>query len=249
MRRQRRTAPVGSAPDDPDRHAAFTGTIPSKLTGFDFEVCCTVAWNGSPAWSGEACDKVASRATSLLRGYSPVHADLAGTRLAADLAAGIPLFDNPPARVCARNVVVTVDPDQLELAQQRALHLREREVAAAKHEVERAELEYLKETVFKDTASAALWWLHRNDYDVAKLSTVVQNLNDTVKIVTGGDDPGPADLLITALDALAPDLDQRERYEIHHQLVRSLSSMHRNEQANSLLYRIRDDTTESLPAH
>jgi hypothetical protein len=126
--------------------------------------------------------------------------------------------------VWAEDVIVTVDPDQFELAQQHAQRLREREVATAGHEVERAELAYLKSTVFKNTASAALRWLRHHDHDVSGLNSVVRDLEHTVKIVAG-DDPGPVETLITTFDALAPDLDRippdsrRKRGTRNHELL------------------------------
>lgn len=234
MRWRRRTTPVGLAQDEPDRRAPFTGPVPSELPGFDFEVCCTVVWNASPAWQEKACKEVAAHATRLLSSYSPIHANLAGTRLAADLSEASMLSDNPPVRVWAEDVVVTVAPDQLELAQQHAQHLRQREVAAAGFEVERAELTYLKNTVFENTASAALWWLRHHNHDVTKLSSVVEDLNHTVKIVAGDNILPPVDALITAFDALVPDLDPRERYETHEQLAQILDVLGRNKDADAL---------------
>ncbi|WP_216216938.1 hypothetical protein [Amycolatopsis aidingensis] len=241
MRWRRRTTP-----DEPDRRAPFTGSIPSELPGFDFEARCTVVWNASPGWREAALQEVADQAASLLRGYSPVHAELAGTRLAADLAAGRTLSDDPPVRVWAEDVVVTVATDQLELAQQYAQRLRERELAAAGHEVERAELTYLKNTVFKNTASASLWWLRHHNHDVTKLSSVVEDLNRTVKIVAGDDILPPVDALITAFDALVPDLDPRERYEIHLKLAQILYTLGRNKDADALRSQFRTHPQEGL---
>ncbi|OKK00275.1 hypothetical protein AMK34_01080 [Amycolatopsis sp. CB00013] len=130
-------------------------------------------------------------------------------------------------------------PDQLELAQQHAQQLRQREVAAAGHEVERAELTYLKNTVFKNTASAALWWLRHHDYDVTKLSSVVEDLNRTVKIVAGDDILPPVDALITALDALIPDLAPSTRYETHDQLAKILDVLGKTENADALRSQLR----------
>ncbi|MET8850708.1 hypothetical protein [Amycolatopsis sp. NPDC004625] len=196
-----------------------------------------MVWNASPAWQGKALQAVADHATTLLSGYSPIHADLAGTRLIADLTTGRTLSADPPIRAWAEDVVVTVDPDQLELARHHAQHLREQEVAAAGHGVERTELRYLRETVFKDTASAALWWLRHHDHDVTALKSVFPDLEHAVKLVDGGDAPGPVDALITAFDALTPDLDHRARYELHQQLAHILSALGRSEAAESLLSR------------
>ncbi|WP_143202310.1 hypothetical protein [Amycolatopsis sp. CB00013] len=239
MRWRRRTTPVGFAQEEPDRRAPFTGAVPSELPSFDFEVRCTVVWNASPAWQEKACREVVAHAINLLSNYSPTHADVAGTRLAADLAAGTVLSNDPPVRVRAEDVVVTVAPDQLELAQQHAQQLRQREVAAAGHEVERAELTYLKNTVFKNTASAALWWLRHHDYDVTKLSSVVEDLNRTVKIVAGDDILPPVDALITALDALIPDLAPSTRYETHDQLAKILDVLGKTENADALRSQLR----------
>ncbi|GAA1937431.1 hypothetical protein [Amycolatopsis minnesotensis] len=239
MHWRRRTTPVGLAQDEPDRRAPFAGPIPSELPGFDFEVCCTVVWNASPAWQEKACAKVAAQAANLLNDYSPIHAGLAGTRLAADLAAGKALSDDPPVRVWAEDVVVTVAPDQLELAQQHAQHLRQREVAAAGHEVERADLTYLKNTVFKNTASATLWWLRNHNHDITALSSVVEHLNRTVKIVAGNDILSPLEALIAAFDTLIPDLDPSTRYEIHDQLATILAVLGKTEDADALRSQLR----------
>jgi hypothetical protein len=231
MRWSGRRAPVGRAP--------FTSPVPSELPGFDFEVGYTVIWNASPAWQQKACKEVAARAISLLSSYSPIHANLAGTRLAADLAEASILSDNPPVRAWAEDVVVTVAPEQLELAQQHAQHLRQREVASAAHEVERAELTYLKNTVFKNTASAALWWLRHHNHDVTTLSSVVDDLNRTVTIVAGDNILPPVDALITAFDTLVPDLDPHERYEVHEQLAQILDVLGRNKDADALRSHLR----------
>jgi hypothetical protein len=235
---RRRTTPAGPAQDEPDRRAPFTGPIPSKLRGFDFQTQCTVVWNASSAWREKARQVVADHATSVLSGYSPVHADLAGTRLTADLTTGVALSDDARIRVWAEDVVVTVDPGQLALAQQHAQHLREREVAAAAHEVERTELGYLKKDVFSTTASAALWWLRHHDHDVTGLKSVAPDLERAVKIVNGGDAPGPVDALITAFDALTPNIEGPARYELHQRLAHLLT-LGGSEAADSLLSRAR----------
>ncbi|MEW2506013.1 hypothetical protein AB0878_36715 [Amycolatopsis sp. NPDC047767] len=238
MRWRHRATSVGLAQGEPDRRAPWAGPIPSKLAGFDFEVRCTVVWNAPPGWREKARRAVAAHATKLLGNYSPVHADLAETRLAADLAVGCTLSDDPPIRVWAEDVAVAVDPDQFELARQHAQRLREREIATAGHEVERAEIEYLKNTVFKDTASAALWWLRRHDHDVLGLNSVVPDLEHTVKIIAGAGDQDPVGTLVTAFDALVPDLGRNERYEIHQQLAQILAALGRNGEADALLSRV-----------
>lgn len=234
MRWRRRTTPVGLAQDEPDRRAPFTSPVPSELHGFDFEVCCTVVWNASPAWQEKACEEVAARAAGLLSGYSPIHAKLAGTRLAANLTEPSMPSENPPVRVWAEDVVVTVAPDQLEMAQQHAQYLRQREVASAEHEVERTELTHLKNTVFTNTASAALWWLRHHNHDVTKLKSVIEDLKHTVNIVAGANLPPPVEALVAAFDALVPNIAPHARYEIHEQMAQILDHLGRQKDADAL---------------
>lgn len=244
MRWRHRATSVGLAQGEPDRRAPWTGPIPSKLAGFDFEVRCTVVWNAPPDWQEKARQTVAAHATELLGHYSPVHADLAGTRLAANLAVGCTLSNDPPIRAWAEDVTVAVDPDQFELAQQHAQRLRQREIATAGHEVERAEIEHLKNTVFKDTASAALWWLRRHDHDLLGLSSVVPDLEHMVKIVAGNDDQDPVGTLVTAFDALVPDIGRNERYETHQQLAQILAALGRKGDADALLSRVMERSVD-----
>jgi len=215
----------------------LTCPVPSELAHFDFTLTCTVAWNSAPEWQAAARNTVVSHAVGVLHGYSPLDASRAETQLAAELAHGSQLGDEPDARVWAEGVSVTAEPHLLELAQQRANHLRHQQILDAKHEVERAELRYLKGSVFTDLASASLWWLRRHDYDVRQLGGVLPDLERAVAVIAGTESPGWVDLIGDAFDALTPDLNQNRRYAIHKRLAEILASLDRSEEATALLVR------------
>lgn len=238
MRRNRRRKPAGLTRDTSTdvliRRTPFAATVPSALDYFDFDVHCTVVWSAPPGWQEAARQAVAFHTSSRLSDYPPNRWQLAGTHLAAELATVCQLAEKPLVRVWAEDLVVTVESRQLELAEQHAQRLRERQLLDAEHDVERAELRYLRNNVFTDTASAALWWLRHNDYDVTRLNSVTKDLKSTVALVEGNAEQYWADTIITVFDALAPNLNQNGRYELHRNLAQIIHGLGEKEKAEIL---------------
>lgn len=238
----RRYRPQAGFPADipaavPIHRSPLSCPVPSELIHFDFTLTCTVVWNGAPQWQAAARHAVTGHAALRLGERSVLEARLAETQLAAELAHGGHLGEDAGVRVWAEDVSVTAEARLVELAEQRAHHLRRQQIRDAEHEAERAERRYLKGSVFTDLASASLWWLRRHDHDVQKLSSIIQDLESAVTIVAGTEAPGWVDMISDAFDALAPDLNQNERYAIHKRLAEILASLDRNEEAAALLAR------------
>ncbi|WP_409464819.1 hypothetical protein [Amycolatopsis sp. GA6-003] len=226
---------------EPDRRTPLKAPFPSELPHFDFDLSCTIVWNGPVAWRESARQAVAGHAAWRLSGYSPIHASVAETRLAAELAAGCELGGALPIRVRAEDVSISVEPHLLDLAQQRAKRLREKQVLDAEHEVERAEMRYLKNSIFADLSSAARWWLRRHDHDVTQLEAVVPTLRNTVELISGDEAPETVDAIIAAFDTVAENLNQNGRYALYRGLAEILSGLDKHEEADALMSRIRGD--------
>ena len=134
-------------PVDDGCRAELAVALPSAVDYLDFRLRCTVMWDGELAMRPFALQAVAERARSTLRRFHPTRWQLAEIDVAADLAVA---WAEPKAH--ARDVVVTVDDEHLDLARQHAARQRElAEQAAADH----AELTYLRDTVLADPATAA----------------------------------------------------------------------------------------------
>jgi hypothetical protein len=227
--------------------APFAAAVPSAIDYFDFDVQCTVVWCAQPGWREVAVRAVAAHVVDALSHYHPTRWQLAEALLAADLVTPCLLIDVPGVQVWAEELAVTVEPRQLQLARHHAQQLRQQQHLDAEHDVERAELRYLRTSVFSDTATAVLWWLHHNDHDVTRIGSVIEELKKTVAVIAGNSEGQWVDTIIETFDAVAPNLNRNGRYELHRNLAQILYGLNEKEKAEILLSRTKPGPVDTLP--
>ncbi|MER5770905.1 hypothetical protein [Streptomyces sp. NPDC001985] len=144
--------------------------LPSSAEDYDFLFSATVRWCPVPAPGGappiHACglavDSILERARAITSTREPGRASLVQHELDGELAT---MCADSTSRVqaMALDVALTLaDEDRERLAKLAAVRKDE---AVWEHErkYEQSRRAYLGEDVLKDTSSAVVWWLHRND--------------------------------------------------------------------------------------
>lgn len=219
------------------QRAPLEASLSSAVDCFDFEFRCTVVWNAPPGSREGSRQAVATMAAARLCTFQPTEWRRAEIELADELSEPKQLAKKLPALAWTEDLTVRVESSQLELAERYAQRIRQRVLLDAEHDLERAELRYLKHSVFADTASAAVWWLRHNNYDVVQLNEMIKSLKATVAIVADSDEQDWADTIIGVFDAVAPNLNRSGRYELHQRLARILHGVGEAEKAKTLLSR------------
>jgi hypothetical protein len=149
--------------------------LPSAADDYDFLFSATVRWcpvpvpAGTPPInaSGLAVDAILARARALTSIRNPERSSLAQHELNGQLAT---MWDDSTSRVQALAVDVTLtlaDQDRERLAKLAAVRKDE---AVWEHErkYEQSRRSYLGDDVLRNTGSAVVWWLHRNDDRIDK---------------------------------------------------------------------------------
>ncbi|MGW5353550.1 hypothetical protein ACWERV_23940 [Streptomyces sp. NPDC004031] len=149
--------------------------LPSLWEDYDFLFTATVRWCPSGRAAGEpvinpaglAIDAILARARSVTEKREPNRASLVQHELNGVLGRMRP-DDTGYLQVMADGVVLTLpEADQKRLTKLAAVRKDE---AVWEHErkYEQSKRDYLGEDVLKDTGSAVVWWLSRNDDQVEK---------------------------------------------------------------------------------
>lgn len=170
--------------------------LPSLWEDYDFLFSATVRWrpvSSRPEESvaghaGLAVNAVLERAASLTRELLPYRASLARHQLNGAL--GVMLTD-PTGRldVMAENVALTLsDADSQRLDR---LSTVRKEEAVWQHERnhERDKRAYLGDDVLKDTGSAVVWWLARNDDHIKRTTDDIGTLAQLASAANNDDVP------------------------------------------------------------
>jgi len=161
---------------------------------------------------------------------------LAGIELAAALAAPTEVGPVPEMSWHARNVAVTVDEEHLEAARQHATGQREQiEAWAADH----AELRYLRDTVFADPATATVWWLRHNEYDLTRVEPTLATLRTVMGRVGNAETPRWVDQFLDLVSTAVGHLSPAREVELRGKLASVLTEFGATEKADHLNERIR----------
>ncbi|MEU2953539.1 hypothetical protein [Streptomyces xanthochromogenes] len=158
-------------PPAPRQEVRINGVaLPSAVTDYDFLFSATVRWSvlespdgamlGNP--SGLAVDTVLQRAREITAGQPPSRSALLQHQLDGALAIMLP---DPGGRLQAMALEVSLGlpgPDLERLAKLSAVR-KEQDVWEHERNHERNKRDYLGGDVLKDTGSAVVWWLARNE--------------------------------------------------------------------------------------
>ncbi|MHC5908680.1 hypothetical protein ACVNF4_33105 [Streptomyces sp. S6] len=152
------------------RHVA----LPSSAADYDFSFCATVHWllldvpDDAPPVSpaGLAMDAIVQRARSVASRQPPERSALVQHELEGALAT---MRTDPTGRVMAMATDVSLslpEPDRERLVKLAGVR-KDEDVWEHERNYERNKRAYLGDDVLKDTGSAVVWWLARNEEEVA----------------------------------------------------------------------------------
>ncbi|TDT40103.1 hypothetical protein EV562_103475 [Streptomyces sp. BK208] len=196
---RRGTVPVAfeeqltAAPVERTEHRVSQVVLPSKWPDYDFVFSATVRWYlvDAPASApvlnpaGLAVDAVLKRARSITEQREPVRASLVEQELSGALSRMAP-ESTGHLQAMAEGVQLVLAQQDQERLDKLADVRKDEEVWAHQRKYEQSKRRYLGEDVLKDTGSAVVWWLARNDEhvertvnDLALLAQLTSAANDT----------------------------------------------------------------------
>jgi len=167
-----------AAPVERNEHRVSQVALPSQWPDYDFVFSATVRWYLlSPSGSepvlnpaGLAVDSVLERARALTEKREPGRASLVQHELSGALSRMRPDLTGH-LQAMAEDVAVTLlTPDQERLNRLADVR-KDKAVWEHQRKYEQSKRQYLGEDVLKDTGSAVVWWLAKNDEHVEKTVT------------------------------------------------------------------------------
>ncbi|MEU8707507.1 hypothetical protein [Streptomyces sp. NPDC048565] len=257
------------------RHVA----LPSRWADYDFLISATVRWHAldtsdhapvlNPA--GLAVEAVLERARAITEQREPGRASLVQHELSGALSRMLP-DSTGHLRTMAENVSLTLHPNDQERLDKLAGVRKDKAVWEHQRKYEQSRREYLGEDVLRDTGSAVVWWLAKNDDHVektvadlgllAQLASAANNtdvpelLRDLIPRPRGEQDDSPerhdvpyeqlptaADHITDALNAMGfPEGDPR-RGMLAKQLAEIIRTQEQHETADAVLRRFDQQAT------
>ncbi|MGW1786856.1 hypothetical protein ACWCQQ_48565 [Streptomyces sp. NPDC002143] len=181
-----------AAPIERREHHVSRVTLPSKWDDYDFVFSATVRWHpleahGDPVLNpaGLAVEAVLDRARTLTEQREPARASLVQHELSGALSRMRPDHTGH-LQVMAENITLTLhEPDQERLTKLAEVR-KDKAVWEHQRKYEQSKREYLGDDVLKDTGSAVVWWLAKNDNHIEKtvadlglLAQLTSAANDT----------------------------------------------------------------------
>ncbi|MFI8486643.1 hypothetical protein [Streptomyces rubrogriseus] len=182
-----------AAPVERTEHRVNQVVLPSKWPDYDFVFSATVRWYlvDAPASApvlnpaGLAVDAILKRARIITEQREPVRSSLVEQELSGALSRMAP-ESTGHLQAMAENIrLVLVRQDQERLDKLADVR-KDEEVWAHQRKYEQSRRRYLGEDVLKDTGSAVVWWLTKNDEhvehtvnDLALLAQLTSAANDT----------------------------------------------------------------------
>ncbi|MFD7921879.1 hypothetical protein ACFV3R_21950 [Streptomyces sp. NPDC059740] len=182
-----------AAPVERTEHRVSQVVLPSKWADYDFVFSATVRWYlvGAPAGApvlnpaGLAVDAVLKRARDITEQREPVRSSLVEQELSGALSRMMPESTGHLHAMAEDIRLVLVQQDQERLDKLASVR-KDEAVWTHQRKYEQNKRQYLGEDVLKDTGSAVVWWLARNDEhvertvnDLALLAQLTSAANDT----------------------------------------------------------------------
>lgn len=221
-----------AAPIERNEHRVSQVTLPSQWPDYDFVFSATVRWylleapgNGTvlnPA--GLAVEAVLDRARAITEKREPSRASLVQHELSGVLSRMRPDLTGH-LEAMAENVTVTLlKPDQERLDKLADVR-KDKAVWEHQRKYEQSKRQYLGEDVLKDTGSAVVWWLAKNDEQVEKTVTDLGLLAQLTSAANNSDIPERLQDLVAQqlgrptatefLEACPPPTEQERRAADH----------------------------------
>ncbi|MFD6532724.1 hypothetical protein [Streptomyces sp. NPDC060184] len=252
-------------------------SLPSLWADYDFLISATVRWHlldtsdRHPVLNpgGLAVEAVLSRARAVTEQREPTRASFVQHELNGCLGHMLP-DGSGHLRAMAENVTLTLHQHDQERLDSLAGVRKDRAVWEHQRTYEQSKRKYLGEDVLKDTGSAVVWWLAKNDDHVEKtvadlglLAQLTSAANDTAvpellrdlipeqreeRDVLGEHDlreeaPTVAEHFAEALDAMDFPPGDVRRSMLAEQLAKIIRTQEQHEAADDLLRRFAPPTT------
>ncbi|MFD7940141.1 hypothetical protein ACFV4T_37495 [Streptomyces sp. NPDC059755] len=182
-----------AAPIERREHHVSRVALPSQWNDYDFVFSATVRWHPLESHGSEpvlnpaglAVEAVLERARNLTEQREPGRASFVQHELSGALSRMRP-DTSGHLQVMAENITLTLhEPDQERLTKLAEVR-KDKAVWEHQRTYEQSKREYLGDDVLKDTGSAVVWWLAKNDNHVEKtvadlglLAQLASAANDT----------------------------------------------------------------------
>ncbi|WP_431781982.1 hypothetical protein [Streptomyces chumphonensis] len=181
-----------AAPTERTHHRVSQVVLPSKWPDYDFVFSATVRWYlvDAPACApvlnpaGLAVDAVLKRARAITEQREPIRVSLVEQELSGALSPMAP-ESTGHLQAMAQDIQVVLAQQDQERLDKLANVRKDEAVWAHQRKYEQSKRRYLGEDVLKDTGSAVVWWLTKNDEhvertvnDLALLAQLTSAAND-----------------------------------------------------------------------
>ncbi|WP_042422887.1 hypothetical protein [Streptacidiphilus anmyonensis] len=186
-------------------------SLPSAWEDYDFRFAATVRWcpTGKTAEepvinpAGVAVDAILARASAITEKRDPARASLVQHELNGALGR---MQEDPTGYldVMAESVTLALAERDQERLDKLASVRKDKAVWEHERKYEQSRREYLGEDVLKDTGSAVVWWLARNDDHIEKTVSDIGLLTQLSSAARNSEVPTQFRHLVPSLAAAAP---------------------------------------------
>ncbi|WP_371779154.1 hypothetical protein [Streptosporangium subroseum] len=186
-------------PVEPHEERVEQVPLPSQEKDYDFLFSSRILWSPlQQSWDNTlvnpvalAVDAILKRARMVTERCEPGRASLVAHELGAALGT---MRDDPTGYVqaMAESVQITLSTQDQERLNKLAAVRKDRVIWEHDRKYEQSKREYLSEDVLKDTGSAVVWWLVRNDDHVEKTVHDIDLLARLSSVVNNREIPEPA---------------------------------------------------------
>lgn len=183
VQQQRPAAPVEPEPEPPEQRLVRDVPLPSSETDYRFVFGATVWWrrpadavgvaHENPA--GLAVDTLLTRAREITSVEHPSGADVVAHKLAGALGA-VQRDQHGHVETWAAEVTLTLPEQDSDRLRRLAEVRKDEQLWHRERDHERSKREYLGDEVLRDTGSAVVWWLARNENDVERAAELIGTL-------------------------------------------------------------------------
>ncbi|MFR9727641.1 hypothetical protein ACL03H_00320 [Saccharopolyspora sp. MS10] len=183
VQQQRTAAPVEPEPEPARQQLVRNVSLPSSEPDYQFVFGATAWWRrpadavgvGHENPAGLALDTLLSRAREITSVEHPGAADVVAHKLAGALGA---VRRDPHGHVetWASEVVLVLSEQDTDRLHRLAEVRKDEQLWHRERDHERSKRAYLSEEVLRDTGSAVVWWLSRNEHDVERAAELIGTL-------------------------------------------------------------------------
>ncbi|MFJ2094050.1 hypothetical protein ACIOEW_33050 [Streptomyces sp. NPDC087901] len=183
---------ITAAPIERTDHQVTRVALPSRWADYDFLISATVRWYSLDASrpgrvlnpAGLAAEAVLDRARAITEQREPSRVSLVQHELSGALSSLLP-DSTGQLQAMAENVRLTLDEHDQERLDSLAGVRKDQAVWEHQRKYEQSKRKYLGEDVLKDTGSAVVWWLAKNDEQVER---TVEDLGLLARLTSAAND-------------------------------------------------------------